>query len=634
MVGSPDSPAVAPEDLASFELTPAQRAVAILPFASKQVVRAGPGTGKTHVVAARLTHLVLHQRLKPHSQILLLSYTRTAVREMRDRLARTAAILKARSLRTVNIRTMDSFAYGIHDAAGEAPPVGGYQETMESALRLLRESPQAQEAISELRHVIVDEAQDLFGVRDQFIRGLLAGCGGGFTVFADPNQAIYDYLALEEGVPSGTGFDAFYRWLIEEQHAITGEIRGSKRHKGEVKRMVELAEGHLSNVGLDWQAKWDTLVGLLKETGTVKRANLEDTLRDLSGKTAILTRTNGEALMVSEYLHDLNRPMRHHLAGPASPYQIPGWIGRVLPALPSSFSQQDFEGVWDAEVGELAEWFPGVGAAFDALCAISKPGPTGTLSRKDLEDAVRQPYRIPPEISLETAQDQQLIVSTVHRAKGREFDNVLLSEPAQQPADSDGQLPMEVKVLYVAMSRPKSVLSLIHFGGGATTLDDGSGNERRWYVRAWNRGMPAKIEIRPNDIDPYSTIQGANSAGTQELVWAMSGCDGLQARRNRFNRSRWELCTETEKGPREFVAGFSLGFTPAIQAVCSKVWGSPGAAKSLTNVCVEGVATFAGTPPPGAVGHLDPTTVKRGYWLVPVVRGLAALWSVEKGDQA
>ncbi len=618
-----------PDRLTPFHLTSEQRVIAERPHTSKQVVLAGPGTGKTHVVAARLSHLVLVQGLKPHSQVILLSYTRTAAREMRDRLSEAGRLLRSTILDTVDIRTMDSYAYGLHEAADVPPPGGGYEEGMESALRLLAGNQKAQEAVAELKHVIVDEAQDLSGVRDRFIRALLSGCEGGFTVCADPNQAIYDYLLLEQGVPADTGWDFLYTWLTESQKATVAKIHGSKRHHGAVATIVQRAESHLSDGSLDWRSKWALLSDLLVESGTLQRADLEETLGGLAGRTAILTRTNGEALMISEFLNELRPPIAHDLIGAPSPFSVPGWIGRILPHLPERFGTDEVVDAWNEFVQNSVRSVKDGEEAYRLLKAISGRDRSEVLERAKIEQRICLPYTLPLEIMIGASSRTSTIVCTVHRAKGREFDNVVFVEPALGRALPQGpasQLPMEVRVLYVAMSRPKVRLSLIHLGGGATTVDDGGGKERRWYVRAWNPALPAKIELRPDDINPYSTVPEGTAEQNQERIWAVRGDTNLQARERRDRSGGWELLDSHEKGSKKTLAGFSRRFDQAVQSVSDEVWRNSEAGRNMTNIWVEDVATYTVGSDFHGSHRIDPASGRRGYWLVPIIRGFGTLW--------
>jgi hypothetical protein len=618
-----------PDCLSAFQLTPEQRVIAERPSSFRQLVLAGPGTGKTHVVAARLTHLVLAQGLKPHSQIVLLSYTRTAAREMRARMSEAGRLLHARVLNTVELRTMDSYAFMLHDAADVPRPSGGYQAGMESAVRLLQESEAARKSVAELKHVIVDEAQDLFGVRYHFIRSLLTACGGGFTVCADPNQAIYEYLLYEDGTPEDAGFETLRKWLVESQRATVAEMHGSKRHRGEVAKMVRRAEAHLDDASLDWAARWSALSGLLKESGTLQKADLKDTIGGLEGRTAILTRTNGEALTVSEYLHDLEEPIVHELIGPPSPFQVPGWIGRILPQLPNRFDGEDVNGAWGEFVEGRLDSVRDSDEAFRRLALVAGTEPSSPLERTRIERRIRQPWTLPQEILLGAQERVPLVVSTVHRAKGREFDNVIFVEPRPGRAEmiqGTAQLPMEVRVLYVAMTRPKVRISLVHFRSPADTLDKERGKEKRWFVRAWNRGMPAKVELRPDDIDPFSTIPEESAQTLQDRIWSMGGVDGLQARSNPYTPGRWDLTMLGDAKENELLARFTPEFGRVARAVSAKAFANAQAGRRLSNVWMDDVATFTSESPFQLAQGLDPGIIKRGYWLTPVVRGLAALW--------
>ena len=83
----------------------------------------------------------------------------------------------------------------------------GHDENIEHLTALIRGKPR--EAIRKLignrRHLIVDEFQDLPGVRGELVLALLdllspAGrLGAGFTILGDPAQAIYGFAAISNG---------------------------------------------------------------------------------------------------------------------------------------------------------------------------------------------------------------------------------------------------------------------------------------------------------------------------------------------------------------------------------------------------------------------------------------------------
>src|SRR4051794_5920905 len=92
-------------NLTAVALSDRQREIAEAPLEARQLVLGGAGTGKTHVLAARIAHLIEHDDIAPGSELLVLSFTRAVVRELKLRLRQGST--QARLVRPV---TFDSFA--------------------------------------------------------------------------------------------------------------------------------------------------------------------------------------------------------------------------------------------------------------------------------------------------------------------------------------------------------------------------------------------------------------------------------------------------------------------------------------------------------------------------------------------
>jgi len=88
-----------------------QRQVIDAPHTDRLLIGAGPGMGKTAVACARVSQLIDQHGLEP-SRIWLISFTRTAVREIRDRIA--TYLEDASAAFAVRIATLDSHAWAIH----------------------------------------------------------------------------------------------------------------------------------------------------------------------------------------------------------------------------------------------------------------------------------------------------------------------------------------------------------------------------------------------------------------------------------------------------------------------------------------------------------------------------------------
>ena len=188
---------------------------------SWQLVVAGPGAGKSAVACQRVASLV-DDGIVP-SRILLVSFTRTAVTELRDRIVSYA--MAGESARSVRISTIDSHAWNLR-AGFEDEPIpkslgdDTYDLSISRAVDIFRsQQPDLLDFMSQVEHLIVDEAQDVMGVRAdlviEMLRSLSDDCG--VTILADPAQAIYGFTSDDK---DGDGGDSLLRRLKTESPRI------------------------------------------------------------------------------------------------------------------------------------------------------------------------------------------------------------------------------------------------------------------------------------------------------------------------------------------------------------------------------------------------------------------------------
>ena len=121
---------------------------------------------------------------------------------------------------------------------------------------------------------------------------------------------------------------------------------------------------------------------------------------------------------------------------------------------------------------------------------------------------------IPDE--LHAHRDAPTVVSTVHRAKGLEFDQVIIVTDGWSPPYDEE----DARTLFVAVSRTLSGLRTVGLPNvnGRLSLDEDAG---RWTQRGWKRWKRLGIELKPVDVDviqPPGKLLGIDPVETQQRL--------------------------------------------------------------------------------------------------------------------
>ncbi|WP_405724801.1 UvrD-helicase domain-containing protein [Streptomyces sp. NBC_01537] len=488
-------------DLEEHCLTLDQQLVVDQPWDARVLVTAGAGSGKTHTLVRRLDALVDREELEA-AEILVLSFSRAAVRELRERIDRHGD-----AARRVRAQTFDSWAASLLARA--------YPETDWSGSTFDQRIVAATEAIGRgaievgeqgpPAHVVIDEVQDLVGVRREMVEELLdrfsSNCG--FTVVGDAAQAVYGFQvsdpeqrALEtnyflDWVRASYGEDLVELHLGDNFRARTDEARVALSLGPCLQRLpTDKAEAVLAAEHIHRELR-----ALLMEApnfGDLADSFVQESLRYFPGTTAILCRDNGQALRISELLDEADVP--HRLQRSTRDRPAPAWIAGLLTATASSsLTQERFaESLTDLGLptGSAPE------SLWRSLRKVAR-GPRATLDLAALHRVVAE-KRLPDELT--APEPSPLVISTVHRAKGLEFDRVLILEPAVLTAPRptakkkyDYDPPAEARLLYVAMTRPRD--DLYRLDAPVTWLLRKDQRLDRWYVagrKSWARnGMEA-----------------------------------------------------------------------------------------------------------------------------------------------
>ncbi|MGU9814206.1 UvrD-helicase domain-containing protein [Pseudomonas sp. LF135] len=412
------------------------------------LVNAGPGTGKTEVSALRLVHL-LRQGLYP-AQILVLSFSSSAVRTLSRRIDCLNLLDDAitEDLRHLTIRTFDAWAFRLLRQKGsEAKALLGrsYDENIAEATNYLNDDDvyELHDCLRSIRHVIVDEFQDLPGIRADLVLALLnrLNCGTadpvGFTVLGDPAQAIYRFSErASDNVPAEDPWVKLKRRFADGLKEI--ELTSNHRAVPLLATQTEFLRGVLRNENLDGNEKLQAvrkhLASLpLKESTAKIGPDWLDELPD--GSVAILTRTNGEAILLVQMLMGQKRgapqkPVALRLAGRLR--AIPAWVGGMLsPLKVSKLTATIFQVVYANALSRLGPngviqlRLPDLATSWQRLLRAS--GGSDTDTSVDMGN-LRERFAWPDSFQESQLDENEpaVFVTTIHQAKGMEFDHVSL----------------------------------------------------------------------------------------------------------------------------------------------------------------------------------------------------------------
>lgn len=451
------------------------------------LVEAGPGTGKTAVACQRVAGLIDKAGISP-TEILIISFTRAAVIEIRNRIA--TFLINPPDADSVVIATIDSLTYRIRRGFSSSKvPSESYEESVLEFSKVLQENPNAREFIQGWKHVIIDEAQDIFSPRAEAILDILdfldPSCG--VTIFCDQAQAIYGFTKAGEDVfeevPTLVG-DSEDLGSEEEENSFKDEgladghmdetLLSSKNLVSVLDEYASAPYEHLALTKIHRTADRN-LLNLLRKgrklllvddhsglavhrdlTELITQSASEtiegrtvDLLEEMDPSSLVLFRNRAEVLEASEFA----RPNDHRLRLSGRPTLIHPWIGVLFGDLGlEKIGMGNFQLLWEARLSDLESisWEE----AWELL--VRHAGVTkDVVSLRTLAKVLST--RPPEDFCLPEYGFSGPILGTIHASKGREADVVYLSlQKGSKRADPKAL--EEAKVAYVGASRARNKL--------------------------------------------------------------------------------------------------------------------------------------------------------------------------------
>lgn len=151
-----------------------------------------PGGGKTAAVLGRVCHLIDTKQLTDNTAFIILTFSKQAQQD----LVHKGAQVRKKLFDKKNVRTVHSVAgiicrsFGVEQSSLETVVLRAAKALVEQNADTIKSKVPL---LTNLRTIIVDEAQDLNECQYDLVRTLSTCLGASFVMVGDPNQAIYGF---------------------------------------------------------------------------------------------------------------------------------------------------------------------------------------------------------------------------------------------------------------------------------------------------------------------------------------------------------------------------------------------------------------------------------------------------------
>jgi len=236
----------------------------------------------------------------------------------------------------------------------------------------------------------------------------------------------------------------------------------------------------------------------------------EDTLDRLTenGKVGILTRSNAQALKISSLFRKKN--IAHIIQRRANDNSFAGWIGKCFNEMPfDSYDESLFLNITGKYLSDINIDKVKLESLWNNISSL-RTGRTGRTPTRDLLANIRNGGR--SDILFDSFKDSDVVISTIHRSKGREYDTVIILDELLSESDDSME---EHRVNYVAITRAKKRVFTAKLANDYIRMLD----DRRCFAWSFSRNgkhVLKRFEVGlENDFDLHSF---AVMEGTQEFL--------------------------------------------------------------------------------------------------------------------
>ena len=410
------------------------------------VVAAGPGSGKTRVLVHKLASLMLMEDVK-HEQLLMLTFSRAAVSEFKSRLLK----LIGNAAHFIEIKTFHSYCF---DLLGQIGNIEDSADIVKKAADMI-ESGEVEVGKITKTVLVIDEAQDMDENEFLLLEALIKR-NEEMRVIAvgDDDQNIYEFRGSNSEYLNSliSDYDATKYELVDNYRSLKNIVDFSNRFVRKIKKRMK-------NSFINAVSKQDGYVKLVKHAGeNFETAVVDDLIKIKAiGSTCILTGTNDDAVKVLGLLN--NHGIKAKLIQSNDGFNLSklAEIKYFLYLIDKNVKSPVIDNeLWTYAIGKLKNRYENsdcLQRCLDILDAFFKNN--RTKYKTDLEEFIFE-TNFDDYINYDK---NTVLVSTIHKSKGREFDNVfiLLNNYIFNGDESR-------RAVYVGITRAKQNL-VIHYNG-------------------------------------------------------------------------------------------------------------------------------------------------------------------------
>lgn len=452
------------------------------------ILSAPPGCGKTYSIVERLAN---HAASLPENWeakgILVLSFTRNAVKELKTRLGKYRQHGATGNLDLIRVMTFDALAWNILSASETSQPDDDFDSNIRRAKSLIIQGKSAEVAVlNNVKWIYVDEYQDLVGCRADFVielMKLVLTRHGAVSLLGDPCQQIMNFQLKHRNDTTSENFLLRFKKLAGKQLMQINLSESYRFITAEQKaRVSKLTAGMTSSQ-----------VSEINSSEYAQPVSLEA----IQQGDAVLCQRNIDCYLVAEALTQRGYSVRLQAGGEKT--ETPLWLYRLFAGWhQETMSVALFQQKCQSVLGNDGE---------QALHYLSR---LGVVANHHVHVArlvqISETYSAVPPV----ADPHQVVVSTVHKAKGLQFPRVFFyGNKTVFPRENDA-----MSLFYVAVTRAEKHFALLQDDaiksahaspGGVYKVD------QRWLIEGMNEIdlhslLPEPETLRPAHLD--ALVQG------------------------------------------------------------------------------------------------------------------------------